>query len=154
MPVDPLVELARPTAPAAAMGQGEVVEDEQVARSQRDLDLDGFHIQTETVEEAQLAGQIVELHPTEKTGRGLDARESRRAGRRLDNACQAALAIAAGVIPRPVRLAVRNQVLEKRRPIGGQRRWPRRASSGTNRVTAVTPTAESGMKSAVYRATS
>ncbi len=44
MPIDSLVELARPSAPAAPMRQGEVVEDEQIAGPQGDLNLDGFDI--------------------------------------------------------------------------------------------------------------
>lgn len=56
------------------MGHGMVVEDEQVARPQGDLDLDRLDIQAQRLEEAQLGGQIVEIHSTEKSGGGLDAR--------------------------------------------------------------------------------
>ena len=102
VPVDPLVQLARPPAAATPVRQGEVVEDEQVARSQGDLDLDCVDVEPEEAEEAQLGSEIVELHPTQEAGRGLDARESRRAGGALEHACQAALGIAVGVIPRAV----------------------------------------------------
>jgi hypothetical protein len=74
MPVDALVKLARPPAPAAPVGQHEVVEHEQIARPERNLDLDGIDIQAEKVEEVHLGGQIVEFHPTEEAGRGLHAR--------------------------------------------------------------------------------
>ena len=74
MPVDALVQLARPPAPAAPVRQGEVVEDEQVARSQGNLDLDGADVQAEMREEGQFGGHGVELHPAQEAGRGLDAR--------------------------------------------------------------------------------
>ena len=84
------------------MRQGEVVKHEQVARAQRDLDLYGVEIQAERLKEAELGSQFVELHSAEKAGRGLDARELRRAGGALKDASQAALAVAIGVIPRAV----------------------------------------------------
>jgi len=64
MPVDSLVQFAWPPASSAPVRKREVVEYEQVPRAQRKLDLDRVDIQTQTLEEAQLRGQSVELHPT------------------------------------------------------------------------------------------
>ncbi len=153
MPVDPLMEFARPAAAPSPVGDGEVVKDEQVARAKANFSLDGGDIQSKMFEEDQLCGERVELHPTEEARSGLDTGEPGRAGGRLDNARQAAFGIAVRVIPRPCdspyAFRLPRSVARSR-----QRRWPRRARSGTSRVTAVTPTAERGTVSAVYRATS
>jgi hypothetical protein len=101
----------------APMGDGEVVEDKQVPGAQRNVDLDGRDIESEMLEEVQLGGDGVELHPTEKAGGGLHAGQAGHAGGHLDNARQATLGIAIHVVPRPVRLPVRHQVGEERCPI-------------------------------------
>ena len=143
----------RSPAAAPTVGHGEVVEDQQVARLHRDLELDGIDVQPKGREEAQLGGKSVELHPAQKAGGVLDAREARRAGRRLDNASEATLAVAVRIVPRPVRIAVRHDVVEKRRLVRPGSSTKKRAQRH-NRVIAVTPTAERGINSAVYRATS
>jgi hypothetical protein len=66
--VHPLMELARRSAPPTPMGNGEVVEDEQVAWPQGKLSLDRLDIQLQRFEEAQLGSQIVELQSAQKAG--------------------------------------------------------------------------------------
>lgn len=129
MSVDTLVELSRSPATSSPVGQGEVVEDKEVARPQGNLDLNGGNVKIKTREEGQFRGQVVELHPAHEAGGGPHARQPRHACCPLYEPRQTALGVAILIVPRSVRLAVGDQVMEERRPI----RPPALAKEGIQR---------------------
>jgi hypothetical protein len=77
MAVNPLVQLAGSTGSATTVRESEVVEHEQLPRSQVDLDLDVLYTEAVLFEERDLGAQAVELGATEKIRIGLHARKSR-----------------------------------------------------------------------------
>ena len=115
--VDPLAQLAGRAPPPPPVGHGEVVEHEQLARGERDLERRGGQRQAARGEERLLLGERGELGAAEKARLGLDARERRRLAQRgLDHAGQAALRVALGVVEGPVGTPVaRESAVELRR---------------------------------------
>jgi hypothetical protein len=118
---DALVQLSGLARTASAMRQREVVEDQQLARLQRNGDLDVPNPQAVAFEEHELGEQAVKLRPAEKIRLDLHAREQGLPlGRgRFDDAREAALHVPSGIVPGAVGSAVRIEALDKL-----LRRWP------------------------------
>jgi hypothetical protein len=57
MPEEALVELARSTASAASVREGQIVEDQELTGTQTDLGPDALGIEPAVLEERQLVGQ-------------------------------------------------------------------------------------------------
>jgi len=107
------MQLAGPTNAPTTVRDGEIVEDEQLARRQTNLSLNVFDAQGVALEETHLRAETVELHPTQKPRVGLDTRKRRYPGGRFHHAGQASLDVASCVIPGAVRLAVSDQPREQ-----------------------------------------
>jgi hypothetical protein len=70
-----LAQFTGSTSTASTVREREIVEDQQLARSQGHVDLDVFDVEAVACEEREFGANAVELHPTKKIPINFDARK-------------------------------------------------------------------------------
>ena len=114
-----LMKLSGTATSAPAVCDREVVEDEQFAGTQADLNADGFGMKFAVREKPQLVGEARELRAAEEAWLGLDAgQHGWMPDRCLDDPRKASLAVAGGIVPGAVAGAVGGKATEQLITIG------------------------------------
>lgn len=108
-----LMELARRPAPATTVSDGQIVEQQQFARRERDFDESSLDVDAAHLQEEQLLGQRGEFRPAAELRFGLQAGQDGRITRGVNEARQAALAVTAGVLVGAVAATVEAQPPEE-----------------------------------------